>query len=442
MFNKNYCVAFNCLLLLLLSSCSISKQVKKSADTNLLNQPGLENAHIGIAVYDVTAEKYWYRHNSNKYFIPASNAKIFTCYAGLKYLGDSLEGIRYTNTTNGIVLQPTGDPTLLHPDFKTQPVIQFLQRSTTPLFISADNWKDEALGFGWAWDDYNSSYMAERSPLPVYGNLVNWIQDIDTTAENISASIYSNPEVNWKVKFNSTSQPRFDVERKKDENVFIITEGKEPHKEIAVPFITNTLNAALELLPDTIGKPITITEEIISPAAFKTIYSQPTDSLLKPMMHSSDNFFAEQVLLMVAAKQLGYMNTAAIIDSLLKTDLKNLPQQPRWADGSGLSRYNLFTPEDFIWILQEIKTNYSWQRITQIFATGNEGTLNNYYKQNAGNVFLKTGTLSGQVALSGYIITNKNKILLVSVLVNNHQTSATKVRRAVEKFIQHIIKNY
>lgn len=442
MFNKNYWSAFGCLLLLLLSSCSISKQLKKSADTNLLNQPGLQNAHIGIAVYDVAAEKYWYRYNSNKYFIPASNTKIFTCYAGIKYLGDSLAGIKYANTANGIVLQPTGDPTLLHADFKTQPIIQFLQNTTAPLFISAANWKEDALGFGWAWDDYNSSYMAERSPLPVYGNLVNWIQDIDTAAENISASIYSNPEVNWKVKFNSTSQPRFNVERKRDENVYIITEGKEPHKELAVPFLTNTLDAALELLPDTIGKAITITEETISPAAFKTIYSQPTDSLLKPMMHSSDNFFAEQVLLMVAAKQLGYMNTAAIIDSLLKTDLKELPQQPRWADGSGLSRYNLFTPEDFVWLLQKIKNNYSWQRITQIFATGNQGTLTNYYKENTGKVFLKTGTLSGQVALSGYIITNKNKILLVSVLVNNHQTSATKVRRAVEKFIQHIITQY
>lgn len=442
MFNKNYCVAFSCLLLLLLSSCSINKQLKKNAATNLLNQLGLQNAHIGIAVYDVAAEKYWYQHNSNKYFIPASNAKIFTCFAGLKILGDSLEGIKYSHTANGIVLQPTGDPTLLHPDFKIQPVIQFLQNTRAPLYISATNWKEEALGYGWAWDDYNSSYMAEKSPLPVYGNLVNWIQDIDTTAENISASIYSNPEVNWKVKFNSSSQLRFDVERKKDENIFIITEGKEPHKEVAVPFITNNLNAALELLPDTIGKAITLSEEAAVPAAFKIIYSQPTDSLLKPMMHYSDNFFAEQVLLMAAAKQLGYMNTAAIIDTLLKTDLKDLPQKPRWADGSGLSRYNLFTPQDFIWVLQKIKNNYSWQRITQIFASGNEGTLTNYYKENAGNVFLKTGTLSGQVALSGYIITNKNKTLIVSVLVNNHQTSSTQVRRAVEKFIQHIITNY
>ena len=34
------------------------------------------------------------------------------------------------------------------------------------------------------------------------------------------------------------------------------------------------------------------------------IKTQPTDSLLKPMMHRSDNFFAEQSLLMVSNERL------------------------------------------------------------------------------------------------------------------------------------------
>ena len=53
------------------------------------------------------------------------------------------------------------------------------------------------------------------------------------------------------------------------------------------------------------------------------IHSQPTDSLLKPMMHRSDNFYAEQSLLMVSEKLLGTMNDRKIIDTLLKSDYKD-----------------------------------------------------------------------------------------------------------------------
>src|SRR5215216_2947832 len=104
-----------------------------------------------------------------------------------------------------------------------------------------------------------------------------------------------------------------------------------------------------------------------------TIHSQPTDSLLKPMMHRSDNFFAEQSLLMVSNERLGFMNDARIIDTLLKTDFKDLPQKPRWVDGSGLSRYNLFTSQDFVFILNKMKNEFGMERIKVIFPTGNEG---------------------------------------------------------------------
>jgi D-alanyl-D-alanine carboxypeptidase/D-alanyl-D-alanine-endopeptidase (penicillin-binding protein 4) len=172
------------------------------------------------------------------------------------------------------------------------------------------------------------------------------------------------------------------------------------------------------------------------------MHSQPTDSLLKPMMHRSDNFFAEQSLLMVSNRLLGVMNDEKIIDTLLKTDFKDLPQKPRWADGSGLSRYNLFSPKDFIFILNKMKNEFGLDRIRNILPTGNEGTLNNYYKAETGRLFAKTGSLSGVIALSGFLYTRKNKLVIFSVLVNNHNSSATAVRRAVEKFMENVYGNY
>ena len=425
-----------------LSSCSLQKQISKSAGQLVLNDPSLTTAHVGISIYEPASYKYWYNYQGDHYFVPASNAKIPTCYAAMKYLGDSLVGVLKIENDTAILFLPAGDPTLLHPDFKNQPVISFLQNATKRVYTTDILWKEESLGSGWSWDDYNESYMAERSPMPVYGNLVKWIQE---KTDNDPAIIYSNPEVNWKVDFDTTKANSFLVTRSIGENDYKIIEGKERLKEQYVPFVTNGMKTTLELLSDTVHKTINIASPKIFQELFfnKTaenifIHTQPTDSLLKPMMHRSDNFFAEQALLMVSNRVLTTMNDERIIDTLLKTDFKDLPQKPRWVDGSGLSRYNLFSPQDFVFIFNKMKNDFGMERVKNIFPTGNEGTLSNYYITENGYIFAKTGSLSGVVSISGFLYTKKNKLLIFSVLVNNHNASATSVRRAVEKFIQGI----
>jgi D-alanyl-D-alanine carboxypeptidase/D-alanyl-D-alanine-endopeptidase (penicillin-binding protein 4) len=172
------------------------------------------------------------------------------------------------------------------------------------------------------------------------------------------------------------------------------------------------------------------------------IYSQPKDSVLKIMLHRSDNFYAEQMLLMVSNEKLGEMNDIGMIDTLLSTDLKDLPQKPRWVDGSGLSRYNLFSPQDFVWLLNRLKEEFGLQRLTALLPGANEGTLDGLYSSYENHIYAKTGTLSNNVAISGYLITKKNKILLFSVLVNNHMTSAKAVRKRIEMFLTGIIEKY
>jgi D-alanyl-D-alanine carboxypeptidase/D-alanyl-D-alanine-endopeptidase (penicillin-binding protein 4) len=156
------------------------------------------------------------------------------------------------------------------------------------------------------------------------------------------------------------------------------------------------------------------------------------------MMHQSDNFLAEQCLLMVSNERLGVMSDRKIIDTLLKTDFADLPQTPRWVDGSGLSRYNLFTPQDFVAILSKMQNSFSMERLKLIFPTSGQGTLRNYYNGDSAYLFAKTGTLSGVVALSGYLYTRKGKLLVFSILVNNHRAQATEVRRALETFLQEV----
>ncbi|MEP6699698.1 MAG: D-alanyl-D-alanine carboxypeptidase [Bacteroidota bacterium] len=473
--------------LLILSSCSIEKQIAKSAKADVLGTKALQTAHVGISIFEPATNKYLYSYQGDKYFVPASNTKLPTCYAAMKYLGDSLVGLRYGIPEEKyyqdklIVVQPTGDPTLLHTDYIRQPVYDFLEkrfRNTKIEMGWMDTiWKEAGWGSGWSWNDYEEPYMAERSPLPIYGNTIsitlNEVKDRNinedyyekniklfktgisyfdslvnkNTIQTISRGQFKNPIQKWII--------RRSIER----NIFSAERSEKPFSSLAMAFVANGASTAMEILEQSFNKrwgysgPLKEKNAyyydcygcdgaIIHISQWFKIHSQPTDSLLKPMMHRSDNFFAEQSLLMVSNERLGIMNDEKIIDTLLKTDFKDLPQKPRWVDGSGLSRYNLFTPQDFVAILNKMKNEFGMERIKVILPTGGEGTISNYYKADSGYIYGKTGTLSGVVAFSGFLYTKKGKLLIFSTLVNNHQASAAEVRKAMEKFLQGIRNRY
>ncbi len=472
----------------ILGSCSLQQRIAKSARENVLMNKALEAAHTGISIFEPGANKYWFNYQGDKYFVPASNTKLPTCYAAMKYLGDSLPGLRYgiSESNNGseeiLAIQPTGDPSFLHPDFPLQPAWDFLRKwSLRPrheIGILDTSWREEALGSGWSWNDYGAAYMAERSSFPVGGNVIV-IKVNEFANRNIAdsnAPILNNPlllKTGWPY-FDSLvnrstfylskenlvgKKPKLRISRALAANDFTVYNDPSVFTEQAVPFITQGNQTALRLLGDSLHlsfgrlKPQRddINYTYICPDCrvlnvwikkWNLLRSQPTDSLLKPMMHRSDNFFAEQSLLMVSQEKLGIMNDERIIDTLLKTDFRDLPQPPRWVDGSGLSRYNLFTPQDFVTILRKMQAEFGMERLKVILPTGGEGTISNYYKTESGYIFGKTGTLIGVVAFSGFLYTQKGKLLIFSTLVNNHRGTATDVRRAIEKFLQEIRKKY
>lgn len=420
---------------ILLFSCSVPKQISRSAKETVLSDSSLLTAHVGISIFDPAANKYLYNYQGDKYFVPASNTKIPTCYAAMKYLGDSIIGLEFTMDDTILVFRGSGDPTLLHPDFKKHKIIEFLKQQKT-IAISEANFTANRWGSGWSVSDITASYAPERNELPIYGNVIRIFKRGDSikSIPSLDASQIQIAESNnWRITFERSSL---------NENIFTSIQSHQNFTSTEIPFVTGNFMSGLVFLMDTLKKEILLSQEQSKKHNWNKIHSQPTDSLLKPMMHRSDNFFAEQSLLMVSNEFLGVMNDAKIIDTILKTDFKDLPQKPRWADGSGLSRYNLFTPQDLVAILNKMKNEFGMDRIKEIFPTGGEGTLSSYYKSDSTFIYAKTGTLSGVVALSGFLYTKQNKLLIFSVLVNNHQGSATGVRRAVEKFIQGIRHKY
>jgi D-alanyl-D-alanine carboxypeptidase/D-alanyl-D-alanine-endopeptidase (penicillin-binding protein 4) len=426
-------------LSIILSSCSVSKQISKQANTILLKDSSIATGHIGISIYEPATGKYWYGHNDTHYFIPASNTKLFTLYAGMKYLGDSLPAAKIIEYADEIDVTATGDPTLLNSEYSFQPLYNFLAASSKYIWMTPSDWQANHLGKGWAWDDYSSDYMAERSALPVYGNLVTF------SGKKDFIQFYPKVSKIEEITINSSDTGHdfiSKVQRRIDQNIFDITLGASRPNKIQVPFHTSEL-LSFALLADTIKKRIGFFKDVFTnPVKIFTLHSQPSDSLFKPMMHRSDNFFAEQTLLMASNEHLGYMSDEKIIDTLLKTDLKDVPQRPKWVDGSGLSRYNLFTPKDFVYILNKMQNEFGLPRMKVILATGGEGTLSSYFKKDAGFIYAKTGTLSNNCALSGYLITNKGKLLIFSILANNYITAASPIRHAEERFLEYIREKY
>ncbi len=425
-------------------SFSITAQtISQLANTILLKDSAIQSGHIGISIYEPATSKYLYNYNATKYFIPASNTKIFSLYAGMKFLKDSLPGIKYTiNNSGQYLLYPTGDPSFLHPDFSTHPVYNFLKTVHPTISIIYNKWKTNPLGTGWAWDDYNDDYMAERSMFPIYGNIVSFELNNGT----VKNSLYNLFQLKYASDYNNDirKSDSFSIKRLKDKNIFEIVPSDKSFEKISIPFIKDTSLLA-SLLHDTLQNISSIKfieDKNYSVKELKTIYSQPSDSVFKPMMYRSDNFFAEQTLLMASNEFLGYMDEKKMIDTLLKTQLQNIPQKPQWVDGSGLSRYNLFTPQCFIYILNKLRQEFGMERLKNIFPTGGKGTLSKYYNQEAGYIFAKTGTLSNNAALSGYLFTKKGKLLIFSILTNNYQGKATPVRQAVERFLTLVRERY
>lgn len=407
-------------------------KIQSWSEKELLASKALKPAHVGICIYEPATNKYWYNYQEDHYFTPASNTKIFSLYTGMLLLGDSLPALRYLDTDSVLYVQGTADPAFLHPDYTLQPAFQLLQQTNKKIEIVPANNENARFGYGWSWNDYADYYQSELNEWPMYGNVARLRHHGD--------SLYIVPKM-YELTTNKNNQlTALEVKRDERSNRFSMGYNSTVYKseEEEVPFITGDLNDLALRLQDTLHKPVSIASQ--APKGLQLMKGIPSDSLFLPMMHRSDNFFAEQTLMMCANKLFDTISTKHMISYMLDHSLKDLPDTPNWADGSGLSRYNLFSPRDFVYVLSSMYNTYPTTRLYSLFATGGKGTLKNYYKEQF--VHAKTGTLTGVVALSGYLVTKKNKTLIFSVLVNNHNSSASIVRREVEHFLTQVYENY
>jgi D-alanyl-D-alanine carboxypeptidase/D-alanyl-D-alanine-endopeptidase (penicillin-binding protein 4) len=418
-----------------------AKTIRPGKILKMIRKSAVLNKHFtGFALYDLNKRKMIAEQNGDKHFTPASNTKLFTFYAGLKLLKDSIAGLNYIERGDSLIFWGTADPSFINKDFDQQLILKKLNSSGKKLYWANGLYTGDFYGVGWTYDDYNEYYQPEMSELPVYGNSIYFRQ------KNNALSSYPqfSPGGEFKLLTDSVIQNgRYRVKRNILTNDFHVPNSSVPSGfSQTVPFkVSDHLLVDLlkQNIPDFIGN-----LSLKKPVNTKTWFSIPTDSLYRHMLLPSDNFIAEQILLNIAASTGMKMNTSVVIDHVIKNYLSDLPDKVQWVDGSGLSRQNLFTPRSMVRLCEKIYDEVGDEnRLFDLLPQGGKtGTLKNLYKSEKPFVFAKTGSLSNNHNLSGFLVTGKGKRVVFSFMNNNYTRPTAEVRSEMEKILTFINKNY
>jgi len=423
------------------SHSAYAGKIRKRKIRKLFKHSSIVKDHFtGFALYDMDANKMIYELDADKYFTPASNTKLFTFYTCLKMLGDSIPALKYTIRHDSLIFWGTGDPSFLHTGLKGLKGFNLLKNSDKRLFFSSGQYQNNFYGSGWAWDDYNDYYQAEITELPIEDNVAVLCADKNGELQITPSGLKQY------LKCDSNYKPAsFRVQREFLNNSFVYPAMKIPanyRKEI--PWKTSTA-LTLALLQDTLKKDIIEIHLPLSDSA-KTVYDDNADTVYRHMLQPSDNYIAEQLLLVCSAEKFKILNADSVIAYSKAHYLNDLPDAPQWVDGSGLSRFNLFTPRSIIKLLCKISDEMKNDSLLHSLlpAGGVVGTIKSAYKTDNGQPFVwaKTGSLSNNHNQSGYLITRKGKRLAFSFMNNNFTRPSREIREEMVRIITYIHDNF
>ncbi len=425
-------------------SCATTAKMNKAFHRQIEESQVFQSAFTGFALYDPEQEQWLIQHHADKYFTPASNMKLFTFYLSNHLNKAFLPALVYEEVGDSLLFWGTGHPGMLHPWLPADSsVLTLLRRYEGKLFFCPANFADKRFGPGWAWDDYPWYYQAEKAPLPLYGNLVYIQHDSSQLGFSIIPkrfcdSTHLDPYAHW---------PSVRWHRAECHNTFTYnppaTSGSTYHTEI--PFRWSAQLAA-QLLSDTLQRPVEVLALPLWPSeqALVLYAAQPADSIYQLLLHDSDNFIAEQLLLLCSYVLTDTLDSQKAISWALDSLLADLPDRPLWVDGSGLSRYNMVTPRTMVVLLDKLLREIPPRRLFQLLpAGGRDGTIANWYAGPKGPfVFAKTGTLRNKHCLSGYLRTASGRLLIFSFMHNNFPGSNTAYKREMERLLEQIYLQY
>jgi D-alanyl-D-alanine carboxypeptidase/D-alanyl-D-alanine-endopeptidase (penicillin-binding protein 4) len=410
------------------------------ANSRLFNQ-----AHTGFVLFDPVKGVTLQQRNADKYFTPASNTKIFTLHTALQLLGDSLPVLRYLDMGDTLVFWGTGYPGFLNPDLPPDStVVAFLSSRPEKLFFTDFNFRDDHFGPGWSWADYAAYYQPERSPMPIYGNAVRF-RSLGPDSGFVAFPGLFRDSLEYGPHLEEDEEAR--IQRVERGNVFHYNAAaRRPGFEEESPMdISSAL--LVKLLADTLRRSIGIMDANMLPAgSVSSLYAPVNDTLYMRLMRNSDNFVAEQLLLMCSEQLYNIQTADKAIAHARERLFARAPDRMEWWDGSGLSRYNAFTPRTVAYALHQLYKTQPLDRLLRIFPAGGvSGTIRGWYGARAGRqpfVYAKTGSLRYVHCLSGFVQTRRGKTLIFSFMHNNFTVNPDDYREEMQGILKRIWEVY
>ena len=400
------------LILIFICTNVYSQISSKKIDRWVSKNENLKNSIVSIAVKQLDKKKKISGININTFMTPASNTKILTVFGSIS-AGDTIPSIKYRISSDTLRISPTGYPFIAHPKYDDADLEKFI-KSFSHIVYHKPSSDIDRYGPAWAWDDFKYYFQAERSEMPIYGNV---IQIVKLSNDSIEVS----PDI-FKMTLNMEQKEK--VSRDNKENNFFINPSLiKLGDTIYHPFITSRKNT-INLLKKYFNTSVSFDEEGLK--NHKTWNSNVKAKIYSAVLKDSDNLISESL---AANISLRYNDTISVEKGLKKT-LNNLDDNKiQLYDGSGLSRYNLIQPSSIVSSLEKINYYYDFEKIKEIFPT------NYIITDTEPFVWGKTGTLKNNHNYSGYLTTDKGKQYVFSIMINHFTEDLDKIKNAIVDFL-------
>ena len=406
------------LILFLLCSNLYSQISSKKIDRWISKNENLKSSVVSIAIKQLNKDKKISGVGFNTSMTPASNIKILTVLGSLTS-GDTIPSIKYKISNDTLRISSTGYPFIAHPKYDDEDLETFI-KSFNHIVYHKPNIDLTKYGPAWAWDDFKYYFQAERSEMPIYGNVIQIVKELND-------SIKVTPNI-FQVENNLKQKEK--VYRDHQENNFSINPSLiRAGDTIYYPFITSR-KITMNLLESFLQTSISYEEDELK--NFKIWNSKVKDGIYSAILKDSDNLISESLAANISLRS----NDTISVDKGLKIILNSLEDNKiQLYDGSGLSRYNLIKPSSLVLALEKIYQYLGPDRIKKVFP-------NNYIIAASEDfVWGKTGTLKNNHNYSGYIVTDKGRQYVFSIMINHFTDDLDKIKEAISEFLKYIKSN-
>ncbi len=435
---------------------------------SVLGDSALYQSRTGIKVVSLQTGQVLYARNSQLLFHPASNMKLLTTATALRKLRPNFRfkttffadtSAVTDNTISGnLYIKGFGNPSLTTKDLWgiVQKIKELgIQQITGDLICDETYLDDYYRGAGWMWDDASSRYFPPIGALTVNRNCVTVKVKPGAEVGDTLAVILEPPTSYVTIEnfgvtadFSDSSLLKaFKIERKwrESQNTITIKGGlkiQSPQKVRVIEIVAPALYFGTlfsELLAD---EKIVLNGNIIQGTSPDTNLvlvehlSEPLSSLITKNNKESDNLYAELILKTLGAEEKGKPGTAEKGISVIKQFFNEMGVDTTafgLADGSGVSRYNVISPDQIIELLKAMYKDFGLRAefVASLAIAGVDGTLRNRMKNTSaqGKLRAKTGTIRGTSALSGYTTTADGEPVAFSIIMEHFVKPTSAIRK-------------